>query len=241
MIDKSIPVPIYYQLQEHIKQLIESGQLQPGDMLPSEREYAKNYQISRMTVRQAITSLVNERLLYRIKGKGTFVTESKLEQNLQQLTSFTEDMKARNMRPSSRLISFTIIPADRKLAAMLAIKESEQVYEIKRVRLAEGMPMALERSYIPVDLVPGLSSEIVQHSLYQFIEEELQIKINGGSQVIEAAIANKEEVQQLHISENAPILLIQRYSRLENQTIVEFVKSSYRADRYTFMVDLQRA
>src|SRR5699024_385163 len=98
MIDKNSPIPIYYQLEEHIKKLIQDGELTPGDMLPSEREYGERYSISRMTVRQAITNLVNGRILYRVKGKGTFVMEQKMEQDLQGLTSFTEDMKARGLK-----------------------------------------------------------------------------------------------------------------------------------------------
>ena len=95
VIDKKSPLPLYYQVEEHIKQTIQSEELQPGDALPSERELSENFQISRMTVRQAITNLVNQGFLFREKGRGTFVSNQKFEQNLQGLTSFTEDMKAR--------------------------------------------------------------------------------------------------------------------------------------------------
>src|SRR5690625_792519 len=104
MIDKNSPLPIYYQLSEQIKRLIETEQLLPGDLLPSEREYAERYNISRMTVRQAISNLVTESLLYRKKGKGTFVAEKKFEQNLQGLTSFSEDMQLRGYTPSNQQI-----------------------------------------------------------------------------------------------------------------------------------------
>ncbi|MDC3418569.1 GntR family transcriptional regulator [Aquibacillus salsiterrae] len=240
MIDKNSPVPIYHQLEEGIKQLIESGQLKPGDGLPSEREYADEYAISRMTVRQAIINLVNDRYLYRVKGKGTFVTEQKFEQNLKGLTSFTEDMKARGMKASSKLLNFEIIPANLKLAKQLNIKEHGPVYEIKRIRLAEEIPMALERTYISANLVQGLTKTIVQDSLYKYAEENLQLKIAGGQQIIEATIANKEEVRLLEVPENSPVMIMQRTSRLADNRVFEVVKSTYRADRYKFMIDLKR-
>lgn len=240
MIDKNSPIPIYHQLEESIKQLIESGQLKPGDALPSEREYSEQFGISRMTVRQAIINLVNERFLYRVRGKGTFVMEQKFEQNLQGLTSFTEDMKARGMEASSKLINFEIIPADAKLASALNIQEHGPVYKIKRIRLAENIPMALERTYISANLVQGLTSEIVKNSLYYYVEETLHMKIAGGTQVIEASIANKEEVKLLEIPELSPVMIMERSSKLEDNTVFEIVKSTYRADRYKFMIDLKR-
>ncbi|GAA0439050.1 UTRA domain-containing protein [Agaribacter marinus] len=240
MINKNSPIPIYHQLEEYIKQQIENNDLKPGDVLPSEREFAETYNISRMTVRQAITNLVNDQLLYRIKGKGTFVMGPKFEQKLHGLTSFTEEMRARGMQTSSKLLHFEIVPANNELASQLNIPEYAPVYEIKRIRLAEDIPMALERTYIPANLVMGITEDIVQHSLYQYIENNLQLKITDGFQVIEAAIATEEEVTHLQIEKNAPILLMQRTTNLENKHTLEVVKSSYRADRYKFMIDLVR-
>lgn len=240
MIDKNSPIPIYHQLEKLIKQLIADGELKPGDMIPSEREYADKYKVSRMTIRQAIVNLVNERYLYRVKGKGTFIMEKKLEQSLQGLTSFSEDMKSRGMKASSKLISFEIIPADSKLADQLGIQEHGPVYEIKRIRLAEEEPMALERTYISANKVKGLTEEIVQQSLYKYIEEKLNLKIAKGTQEIEAVLVNSEEVKYLQVLEHSPIMLIQRTTSLEDGTIFEVVKSSYRADRYKFMIELTR-
>ncbi|WP_163580654.1 GntR family transcriptional regulator [Gracilibacillus saliphilus] len=240
MIDKQSPIPIYHQLEEQIKSKIENGEYKPGDALPSEREYAEQLNISRMTVRQAITNLVNERYLHRIKGKGTFITEQKLEQNLNGLTSFTEDMKARGMEPGNKLINFEIIPANQSLAEQLHIPEHAPIYEIKRIRLAENIPMALERTYISANLIKGLTDDIVQNSLYQYIENDLGLKIGKASQIFEATIANEEEIEYLEIPEHSPVLFMKRTTQLENGTTFEVVKSSYRADRYKFMLDLER-
>lgn len=240
MIDKHSPIPIYHQLEEQIKTKIESGEYKAGDSLPSEREYAEQLGISRMTVRQAITNLANKHYLYRIKGKGTFIAEQKLEQNLNGLTSFTEDMKARGMKPGNKLINFEIIPANEGLAEQLHIPVYTPVYEIKRIRLAEDEPMALERTYISANLIKGLTDEIAQSSLYYYIEDKLGLRIGKASQIFEATLANEEEIQYLKIEENSPVLFMKRVTQLADGTTFEVVKSSYRADRYKFMLDLER-
>lgn len=240
MINKNSPVPLYYQLEEYIKELIEKGELTPGDTLPPEREYAEIYQISRMTVRQAFTQLVNEGYLYRIQGKGTFVAERKMEQSLQGLTSFTEDMKARGLVPGSQLIHFDMIPAPIGVAKQLLIPESAAIYEITRIRLADGVPMALETNFISGSLIKGLTEEIVNQSLYAYMEEQLHLSIYSSKQIIEASIASEEEAEFLQISQGAPVMLIQNITYLEDGTPVEFVKSVFRADRYKFMIRKKR-
>jgi GntR family transcriptional regulator len=240
MIKKNSPIPIYYQLEELIKELIEKGELKPGDAIPPEREYAEKFQISRMTVRQAFTKLVNDGYLHRIQGKGTFVAERKIEQPLQGLTSFTEDMKARGLKPGSQLIHFEIIPATAQIANQLSIQEYGPVYDIKRIRLADDVPMALETNYISANLIKGLTEQIVNQSLYSYIEQQLGFQIDHAAQVIESSIANQIEAQHLNIKKGSPIMLIQRNTFLEDRTPVEFVKSSYRADRYKFMIQMKR-
>ncbi|WML38548.1 GntR family transcriptional regulator [Neobacillus sp. OS1-2] len=240
MINKNSPIPLYYQLEEHIKGLIENGELSPGDALPPEREYAEKYQISRMTVRQAFTQLVNEGYLYRLQGKGTFIAERKIEQPLQGLTSFTEDMKARGLTPESILVRFEIIPASNQIAGQLKIPENKPVYEIKRIRLADGVPMALETNYLSSDLIKGLTEEIVNKSLYGYIEGELNLRIESASQIIESSIASQDEADHLNITKGAPVMHIQQNTFLNNGTPVEFVKSVYRADRYKFMIQMKR-
>lgn len=240
MIDKHSPLPIYFQLERLLRQQIDQKELLPGDPIPSEREYAEQLGISRMTVRQAITNLVKEGLLYRQKGRGTFVAEKKLEQKLSGLTSFTEDMQARGMKPASSLISFEIVPADAKTAERLFIKEHAPVYEITRIRLADDVPMALETVYISANLVKGLTEKITSSSLYQYIENELKLDIKRAVQSIEAAAATEKEHQHLLVQKNAPILLIERKTFLADGTPLEYVKSSYRADRYKFIIDIDR-
>lgn len=240
MINKKSPIPIYHQLEEYIKQQIESGVLQEETLISSEREFAERFEISRMTVRQALNNLVMDGYLYRQKGRGTFVSKKKVEQELQGLTSFTEDMLSRGMVPSSRLLSFQILGADAKTAKELSISEGDSVYKIKRSRLADEAPMALETAYIPVDLVPGLTEENSNQSLYRYIEEHLSLSISEAKQEIEASIADVMEAQELAIEKGAPILLMVRTSFLQDGTPFELVKSSFRADRYRFIHTMKR-
>ncbi|SFD55187.1 GntR family transcriptional regulator [Bacillus sp. OV194] len=240
MIDKYSPLPIYYQIEEAIKGRIEKGELQEGEMIPSEREYAETYGISRMTVRQAITNLVNDGYLTRRKGKGTFVANKKIEQKLVGLTSFTEDMKARGLSPSIKLLDFKLSEAHGKTATGLGIQAEAAVYEIQRVRLADQIPMALETTFLSADLVRGLNEKIVQGSLYQYVEEELGLSIDYATQELEASVAREAESEILGIAKGSPVLFIRRYTYLTDGRPLELVQSIYRGDRYKFIIDMQR-
>ena len=241
MIDKQSPIPIYYQLVEKIKNEIEGGKLKPGDTLPSEREYADVHDISRMTVRQAITKLVNDGYVHRRKGTGTFVNETKIDQPLQGLTSFTEDMRERGFVPGNRMISFEMIEADDYIADKLDISAGDFVYEIERIRLADNQPMALESTWLPCKTISGLSETIIKDSLYNYVENKLGLSIGKASQMIESSIANAHEMELLNIKKGSPVLLIERKTFLTDGRPFEFVKSRYRADRYRFRIQMTRS
>ncbi|WP_100010400.1 GntR family transcriptional regulator [Lentibacillus sediminis] len=242
MVNKQSPLPIYYQLAEEIKQLIRSGELAPGDLLPSEREYAEKYNISRMTVRQAINNLVTEGLIYRQKGRGTFIADRKFEQNLAGLTSFSEDMKKRGLTPSSKLLSFQLIEPDEATLENLSLGANEKVYEIVRIRMASDLPVAVETSYIPWKVAGDLQEADWPDSFYQFIEEKLGLTIAYGDQTIEAVLASDFEISHLNIEQGSPVLLMQRITHLhdEPKTPLEYVKSAYRADKYKFRMRMNR-
>lgn len=240
MIDKKSPVPIYHQLEEIVKSQIDSGFLQPDQAIPSEREFAEQYQISRMTVRQALTNLVNEGFLYRKKGTGTFVNKRKVEQVLQGMTSFSEHMIERGLTPSSQILSYDTVPANRAVAKRLEIKPGQEVLQIERIRLADNLPMALETAYMPIHLTKGLTKEQAMDSIYQFIEEDLSLKIKEAHQELEAIAASSYEAKYLLIEKDSPVLRIIQTSYLEDDTPFEYVKSSFRADRYRFYNQLKR-
>jgi GntR family transcriptional regulator len=239
MIDKTLPLPLYYQIEEAIKQKIDKGDWESGFMISSEREFAETFEVSRMTVRQAINNLVNDGYLTRKKGKGTFVSGNKIEQKLLGLTSFTEDMKARGFRPASKLVSFQIVEANRSVAKALNISQDDQVYEIKRVRLANDVPMAIEMTYVPVRLIALKEIHIQEGSLYSKVENA-GFEIDYATQSLEASIARDAESDILEIAKGAPVLLIKRQTYLTTGEPLEVVHSVYRGDRYKFMIDMKR-
>lgn len=240
MIDRRSPIPIYYQIEEYIKNLIENKDLKPGDMIPSERQFTDLFQVSRMTVRQAVMNLVNEGILIRLKGKGTFVSGKKIGQPLQGLRGFTEEMEKLGFRPSSQLLDFQVAAVSGHVADLLRLGEEKQVYEIKRIRLADEVPMAIETTYIPFRLVKNLTADIISRSLYSYIEKECGLEIDSASQSLEAALAGAEEANLLHVGEKAPVLLMERCTYLKSGQPVEFVKAVYRGDRYKFLIDVKR-
>lgn len=240
MLDKQSPIPIYIQIEEQLKQQIQQGDFPVGASIPSERELSERFAVSRMTVRQSITKLVNDGLLYREKGRGTFVASPKVEQPLNGLTSFTEDMESRGMVPSSKLIGFDILEPESDVAQELQLNAGDQVYFVERIRFADDKPMAIERTYLPVKHFPDLTEESFQGSLYAVIENQQQLKISHATQRMEAGLVKKEDAGLLHIQPPAAILLIERISFLEGDLPFEVVRSTYRADRYKFTTEIQR-
>ncbi|WP_022793479.1 GntR family transcriptional regulator [Marinococcus halotolerans] len=238
-INKKSPLPIYYQIQEMIRGKLESGEWPPGYMLPSERIFAEEFDVSRMTVRQAVTELVSEQLLTREKGKGTFVAEHKIEQMLQGLTSFTEDMKARGMKASSELQLFQMEEADAATARLLQLKGGS-VYRMERLRLADNKPMALENSYLHAEMFPGLGKEAASGSIYNRLEQDYGITIGSADQSLEASLASEREAELLGIAPGAPVLLISRTTYTADGEPFEHVISSYRGDRYKFRIHMPR-
>ncbi|ANU12044.1 GntR family transcriptional regulator [Planococcus antarcticus DSM 14505] len=240
MLDKQSPIPIYIQIEEQLKQQIQQGDFPIGTAIPSERELTERFSVSRMTVRQSITNLVNDGLLYREKGRGTFVASPKVEQPLNGLTSFTEDMLARGMTPSNKVIVFEVRDPDADIAADLQLADGDKVYFIERIRFADEKTMAIERTYLPVERFPGLHRDLLHGSLYAMIEEDQQLKISHATQRMEAGLLKKEDAELLQIQSPAAILMIERISYLDGDLPFEVVRSTYRADRYKFITDIQR-
>lgn len=240
MVNKNSHVPIYIQIEEELKQRIYLGEYEVGSPIPSERDLSNSFEVSRMTVRQAITNLVSSGMLYREKGRGTYVSTPKLEQPLNGLTSFTEDMRARGLTPSSKIIKFEQIIPPFDVAKDLLLEDGEEVYFMVRIRNADDQPMAIERTYIPVKTLPDLDVKKLSGSLYKIVEEEYQQTIGNAIQQMEASLVAKEDSKYLQMDANAVVLIIKRISFLSDGQPFELVRSAYRADRYKFISEIQR-
>lgn len=227
--------PIYKVIESDIKTKINQGELKSGDLVPSENELKDQYNVSRMTVRQALNNLVNEGYLYRHKGKGTFISQRKIEKNIHGVRSFTEEMAATGRKVSNKIISFEHIEASQEIADKLFLNEKDEVIFIERVRYGNDIPVLFEQLYIPAKLFKTITKENLTGSFYQYMEHELGMQISHCIQSIEAISADSKVSIALEVNKNVPTLLIVRNTFLSNGRPFEYVRSYYRADQYKFV------
>lgn len=241
-IRKNSPLPLYYQLKEFLKGRIESGGLRPHDRLPSERELEERYGVSRMTARHALVELELEGYAYREQGRGTFVAEPKLRQGLLRLTSFTEDMEARGLQPGARVLEVRLLPQAPELLGRLKAEPGEEFVKVQRVRLANGEPMALETSFLRRRFCAGIEElDLTDRSLYATLRERFGVELGWAEQAVEAKLADEYEAEVLGVQAGTPMLLMERTTYLaDGSTPIEYVRSSYRGDRYQLYVELRR-
>lgn len=236
-LDKNGFIPLYYQIQRVLMEKIQSGALSEGDLLASEEELARVYQVSRMTARQALHGLKARGYALSQKGRGTFVTRPKLEKNIMHLRGFTEDMKQRGMVPSSQLLEQTVVRASEEIAESLKIEPETAVMKLRRLRLADGTPMALEESHVPLRPFPGLERiNFAKQSLYYILRENYGVRVAWADETIEALPATREESELLTIPRRASVLSISRVIITTEQIPIEVACSRYRGDRYRALI-----
>jgi GntR family transcriptional regulator len=224
--------------RQRVLELID--QLQVGQAIPSERRLSSDLGISRLTVRAALDDLVRDGYLERRHGSGTFVSEPKIAQQLT-LTSFSEDMRRRGMVAGSRTIELRETHAGAAVGRALNVSPDSRVVLIRRLRLADGEPMALETLHVPAEIVPGLTREQLEDSsFYELLEREYGVVIRTGMQSIEPTVTNEEESELLGVPLHSPAFLFERTSRTEDGATVEFVRSLYRGDRYRLVAELSQ-
>jgi GntR family transcriptional regulator len=230
--------PKYWGLKRHLLDLLAS--LPPGSPIPTERSLAAEFDVSRTTVRQALADLTVEGRLLRVQGKGTFAAEPKVAQRLQ-LSSYTEDMRAQGREPSSQLIDISEIPAEGELTTLLGVRSGAKVLRMQRLRLADGEPMALETTHLPLGRFRGLRKYLTPGgSLYQVLRERFDVEMGHAEETIETALAGPHEAELLGADVGMPMLLLSRHSFDTAERPVEWVRSVYRGDRYKFVAELNR-
>jgi GntR family transcriptional regulator len=224
--------------RQRVLELID--QLQVGEAIPSERRLSGELGVSRLTLRAALDDLVRDGYLVRRHGSGTFVSEPKIAQQLT-LTSFSEDMRRRGMTAGSRTIELRETHAGAAVGRALNVSPDARVVLIRRLRLADGEPMALETLHVPADRVPGLSREALENaSFYELLEKQYGVVIDSGMQSIEPTVTNEEESELLGVPLHSPAFLFERTSRTAEGETVEFVRSLYRGDRYRLVAELSQ-
>jgi GntR family transcriptional regulator len=224
------------ETRDRVRQLIET--LEVGDPIPSERRLTIDLGVSRLTVRAALDELVREGYLRRRRGAGTFVNEPKVQKGMT-ISSFSDDMRGRGLTPGSRTLEFDTVAAGAHLGRVLHVSPSEQVIVAKRLRLANGDPMALESLHVRAALFPSLTAkDLEQSSFYDLLEQRYRIEIAGGSQTVEPTVTNEEESRILGVPLHSPALLFERTLRSDAGDVVEFTQSVYRGDRYRLVSEL---
>ena len=226
--------PIYQQIAEDLADRIRDGAFAVGDRLPSERDLADQLGISRMTVRQAFKSLVDAGLIESRIGRGCFVARPKIDQRLQRLTGFSEDMARLGRRAASVILRQAVVPASGEACEALGVAEGAPLVLLERVRLADAVPMAFEITWLPEALVPGILDryDFSNASLYEVLRRDYGLVPWQAEQTVEADLPDAVTAGALDIPRSAPILVFTRRTADAAGHVIEFVRSAYRGDRY---------
>ncbi len=238
-IDRNSKLPFYHQLYEILRGNILRREWQPGDMIPPESELTAHFQVSRTTVRQVLDMLVNEGLIYRQRGRGTFVAHPTLEQGLVRIVSFTEDMRQRGLEPGTKVLFSGLVPAPQDIAEKLQVEPGEELARLERLRLANGEPMSVEESHLVHRHCPGvLQYDYARNPLRQALENDYSIRLVRAKQVIRAILASHNLAHLLSIAPGAALLYIERVSYSQAAIPVEFLRIYHRGDRYSLYNEL---
>jgi GntR family transcriptional regulator len=239
-IDKSIPVPLYYQLKEIVLEYIRLSK--DRQSLPAEVELCRHFDVSRPTVRQAMSALVAEGYLQRIKGKGTTITQSKINQGyLPVIESFHDEMVAKGFKHDTRVLEFRTLECPEELLAALQLPADSRVIKLVRLRSIGDEPMILLKTYLPAALFPDiLDKDLANNSLYSLVEHDYGYSISRSSRTIEAIKADKQTAELLHIEKDDPVQCIESRSFLNDGRVFESTLALYRGDRNRFAFEMSK-
>lgn len=225
--------PLHQRLKGIILEQIGRGAWPPHGQIASERELCERYQVSRTTARRAIADLVHDGLLYTVLGKGTFVAETPLRQELKPLVGFTQDLTAQGLEITSRVVEFRRIEAGEEMVSRLGVRLHSPIILLVRIRQAGGEPVALQKSYLPEHLCPGLLGfDFANASLYETLRDEYQLALTEGRTVIKSGLASAEERQTLNLPDPAAVLRTFQTTYLQSGQIVEWCASVFHGDQF---------
>jgi GntR family transcriptional regulator len=237
-LDRSGP-PAYLQIEDRVAEAISAGDFQPGDRLPPERRLAEQLGVSRMTLRQALQTLERRGLVRRVVGRhgGTFVAEPKLERDLSAPAGLTEQLRRQGHRAGARVLSEQEGPSSRRTASALGVQPGDRVFEVIRLRLSDGEPLALERSMFPTSRFAGLLDLALDGSLYDLLEANFDVRVTRAVERLEPVIAGPREAELLSVNEGVPLLLVERTAFDAHGVAVEYARDLFRGDRTKVVVE----
>ncbi len=230
-------VPIYIQIHDQLKQQIETGKWRVGDRLPSERDLAKTFQVSRMTLRQAIQTLADEGILERKIGSGTYVASSKVQEAMVGTTSFTDIILSQGRTPSSKTVSYVITKPSSSEMEKLQLDKDSDILKMERIRYADGVPISFEVTSVPHHFVAAFSKSEITRSLYSVLAEKGNLHIARASQTISAMLASEKIADYLQISKGDAVLRLRQISYLTGDVPFEYVRSQYVGNRFEFYLE----
>jgi GntR family transcriptional regulator len=236
-LDRSSPVPLYFQIAENLKQAITDGTLKPGERLDNELDLTGQLGVSRPTVRQAVQRLVDQGLLVRRRGLGTVVVAPRIMRSLA-LTSLFDDLASSGRQPATTVLGITSMTADDDIAALLSVRVGTAVVSLERLRLADGTPLALMHNYLPAGLLRGEPTDGLEKTgLYELLRGQ-GVQLHAGEQAIGARKATAHEARMLEAPRGATVLTMTRTTFDQNGTPVEHGSHAYLAERYSFRMTL---
>jgi GntR family transcriptional regulator len=238
-------VPLYYQLENLLREKINSGKFSPGDRLPTESDFIEEYQVSRITVRQALGALAAEGLIERRQGRGTFIAERKTRkrhfEGTTHLTGSLDELIEMGLDTPVKTLEMNRVEADSHEAELLQIKVGEPVYRLKRVRLRDGKPYSFLVNYLPAHIGAQLTrEELNSGALLQTIEQRLGYRLRDARQQVKAELADPFVANLLDVRIGAPLLSIERTVYAADGKPVEYVHTLYRSDLFSYSVYLTR-
>lgn len=232
LVDRTSPVPLYFQVAQQLEQSILAGALAPGHRLGNETVLADRLGLSRPTIRQAIAHLVDKGLLVRKRGVGTQVVQSKVRRSIE-LSSLYDDLARENKRPRTRLLTHETAPASPEVGMALGVAPGELVLHFERLRYAEDRPLALMRNWLPLGTDPLTPAALQEHGLYELMRRR-GVHMRVAEQVIGARAATTSEARLLDEGRGAPLLTMSRTTYDDGGAAVEYGTHVYRASRYSF-------
>jgi GntR family transcriptional regulator len=236
-LDRASSVPVYAQIEQRLGQMIESGAVPLGGRVPSERELAERAGVSRQTARAALDSLARRGLLERGVGRrGTVVRSTRLTLDLADFAGFTEMLGRHGVKATARVLELARLEAPEQIARELELPPREEVYRVRRVRLADGEPITLEDSWLPAARFPSMLDLDVRGSLYRLMGDVYGIVPARASQRLEPVVAEREQATALAVAPGSPLMLVRRIARCSEGIPVEFALDHYRGDRALFVI-----
>lgn len=233
--------PLHYQLSKKLQEEINFRKFKQGDLFTTEKSLMERFGVSSTTVRRALQDLVQKGYLYRRVGKGTFVRRPYFEESIGALSTFFEEMEARGLKPTSDILSVQIVDAEKSIAEKLQVKESESIYFIKKLLLADGEPIAILESYWPLYIGNFLVQyDLTTTGMFRIVENIMGIKLGEAEATIEAGSATASEAHLLGVQKGEPLLVMKRVVYSTDGKTVNTSRFAYRGDKYKYRARMIR-